>query len=112
MLDRGRLVGIVNVAALQTLDPATWATTRVRDVMQPANPSFTIAPDDTVVFALQRASRNGLGRLAVLDGDRLAGYLSLKDITHALALQGLGQDATAGGSLPGAARRARLRRAA
>jgi len=112
VLDRGRLVGIVNVAALQTLDPATWATTRVRDVMQPANPSFTIAPDDTVVFALQRASRNGLGRLAVLDGDRLAGYLSLKDITHALALQGLGQDATAGGSLPGAARRARLRLAA
>ena len=33
-------------------------------------------------------------------------------ITHALALHGLGQDASAGGSLPGAVRRARLRRAA
>jgi len=112
VLDDGRFVGIVNVAALQTLDRATWATTRVRERMQPADPTLTIGPDDTVAFALERAARNGLGRLAVLDGDRLVGYLSLKDITHALALHGLGQDASAGGSLPGAVRRARLRRAA
>ena len=112
VLDDGRLIGIVNVAALQTLDRATWTTTRVRERMQPADPTLTIRPDDTVAFALQRASRNGLGRLAVLDGDRLVGYLSLKDITHALALHRLGQDASAGGSLPGAGRRARLRRVA
>jgi CBS domain-containing protein len=102
----------VSVGELRKLDQSKWATTRVRDAMRPAEVSLTVGPDESAVFALQRATSNGLGRLAVLDGDRLAGYLSLKDIRHVLALNGLGQDATAGGSLPGAARRARLKRVA
>ena len=36
-----------------------------------------------------KASRNQVGRLAVLKDSRLVGYLSLKDITHILALRGL-----------------------
>jgi Zn-dependent protease/predicted transcriptional regulator len=87
VLERGRFVGIVSVSGLQKLDQSKRATARVRDVMRPAEASLTVGPDESVVVALQRASGNGLGRLAVLDGDRLAGYLSLKDITHMLALR-------------------------
>ena len=112
VLDRGRLVGFLDVSSLQTLDRSTWRTTRVRERMRPSNPSHVIGPADTVAFALRRASRNGLGRVVVLEGDRLVGYLSLKDITHVLALHGLGRNTTARGTEPGAQRRPRLRRVA
>jgi len=50
---------------------------------------FAVGPDDSVFDALGKATRNQLGRLAVLKDSRLVGYLSLKDITHVLALRGL-----------------------
>jgi CBS domain-containing protein len=50
---------------------------------------LTVEPDDSVFDALGKATRNQLGRLAVLKESRLVGYLSLKDITHVLALRGL-----------------------
>jgi CBS domain-containing protein len=36
--------------------------------------------------AFQKLSQNGLGRLAVVDDGRLVGYLSIKDVTHLLAM--------------------------
>ena len=51
--------------------------------------------------ALQRASTNGVGRLAVLDGTRLIGYLSLKDLGHVLALRSLPAAASARAAVPG-----------
>ena len=57
--------------------------------MRPVTDELLVGPDDSVVAALGKATRNGVGRLAVLEGSRLVGYLSLKDITHVLALRGL-----------------------
>jgi CBS domain-containing protein len=56
--------------------------------MRPVTAELVIGPDDSVFDALGKASRNGVGRLAVLQDARLVGYLSLKDITHVLALAG------------------------
>jgi CBS domain-containing protein len=36
--------------------------------------------------AFEKTSRNGVGRLVVLNGSSLVGYLSVKDINHVLAL--------------------------
>ncbi|MGH7348807.1 MAG: CBS domain-containing protein [Candidatus Rokuibacteriota bacterium] len=61
-----------------------------------------VGPDDSVFEALGKASRNQVGRLAVLEDARLVGYLSLKDV---LALRGLPDGArsapVAGASGPG-----------
>ncbi|HET9489883.1 MAG TPA: hypothetical protein VFR64_09050 [Methylomirabilota bacterium] len=48
---------------------------RAGDVMQPLTDDMIACPDDEVQQALQKASGNRLGRLAVLDGYRLVGYL-------------------------------------
>jgi CBS domain-containing protein len=63
---------------------------RVGDLMRPLDESLTIRSSDTAFQAFERASSNNLGRLAVIDDGRLVGYLSLQDLTHALALQSLG----------------------
>jgi CBS domain-containing protein len=44
------------------------------------------APGDSLWSAFQKLSQNGLGRLAVVSDGRLAGYLSIKDVTHLIAV--------------------------
>jgi len=61
--------------------------TSVQSVMRPVTGALTISPSATALEALQRATGNGLGRLAVVDAGRLVGYLSLRDLTHVLALR-------------------------
>jgi CBS domain-containing protein len=45
-----------------------------------------VAPGDNLWDAFQKISTNQLGRVAVVDGGRLVGYLSSKDVLHVLAL--------------------------
>jgi CBS domain-containing protein len=54
--------------------------------MQPISETLTVAPADDVWTAYQKLSTNGLGRLAVVDGGRLVGYLSAKDVLHVLTV--------------------------
>jgi hypothetical protein len=49
----------------------------------------------------EKLSRNGLGRLAGLDHDRLAGYLSLKDVLHVLTVSTAGASGLTARGRPG-----------
>ena len=111
VVDGERVIGIASIGALQKVPREQWPFLRVRDMMHPLDETLTVRPTDTAHRALERASANGLGRLAVMDGDRLVGYLSMQDITHVLALHGLGHDA-AGRGLRLTPRPPNLRRAA
>jgi CBS domain-containing protein len=86
VVDGGRVVGILSVHRLSEVPQDRWPTTTVREVMLPLSDTLTAAPGDRVPEALDKLSRNGLGRLAVVDGGRLAGYLSLKDVMHVLTV--------------------------
>ncbi len=90
VLDGGRVVGIMSIHRLGQVPQDRWATTAVREVMLPLVDTLSAAPGDRVPEALDKLSRNGLGRLAVLDGGRLAGYLSLKDVMHVLTMSAVG----------------------
>ena len=54
--------------------------------MRPLAEGLMAAPGDSLWQAFEKLAQNGLGRLAVLDGGRLVGYLSVKDVMHVLAL--------------------------
>jgi Zn-dependent protease/CBS domain-containing protein len=83
------LRGIATVHDLDRVAADAWERTSIQNVMRPLTGSMTIAPTASALDALHQASRNGIGRLAVLDGTRLVGYLSLKDLGHVLALRSL-----------------------
>jgi CBS domain-containing protein len=85
-VDGERVVGIVALDRVKALAPEARATTPVRDFMQPLSEALTVSPGDSLWQALEKLSRNGLGRAAVLEGGRLVGYLSLKDVAHVLAV--------------------------
>jgi Zn-dependent protease len=98
VVDGDRVIGIASIGQLQRRPREQWPLLRVRDLMLPLDDSLKVRPSDTAFRALERASGNHLGRLAVMDGDRLVGYLSMQDITHVLALRGLGRDGGAHGA--------------
>jgi Zn-dependent protease/CBS domain-containing protein len=85
----GVVRGIATVHDLDRVAVDAWERTSIQNVMRPLTGSMTIPSTASALDALQQASTNGIGRLAVLDGTRLVGYLSLKDLGHVLALRSL-----------------------
>lgn len=100
----GRVYGIAAVHDLHAVPREWWREARAGEVMRPLGEGFVVARGDSVVQALEKAAGNGLGRLAVVESGRLAGYLSLKDITHVLVLRGLAPLRTPEVEVPGAVR--------
>jgi Zn-dependent protease/CBS domain-containing protein len=109
VVDGGTVRGIASVQQVHAVPAEQRMQRRVSELMQPLTDDLVVGPDDSVFDALGKASRNQVGRLAVLKDSRLVGYLSLKDITHVLALRGL-PDGTR--SAPGVGTGAPSRRAA
>lgn len=91
VIDDARVAGIVSVQRVHAVDRERWSLARVRDVMYPLSEQLVVRPADSLFEAFAKAARNGVGRLAVMDGLGLVGYLSLRDVTHVLALRGLDQ---------------------
>jgi Zn-dependent protease/CBS domain-containing protein len=85
----GVVRGIATVHDLDRVAVDAWERTSIQNVMRPLTGAMTIPSTATALDALHQASTNGIGRLAVLDGTRLVGYLSLKDLGHVLALRSL-----------------------
>jgi CBS domain-containing protein len=89
VVDGGTVRGIASLQQVREVPPEQRTQRRVSELMRPLTDELIVGPDDSVFDALGKATRNQLGRLAVLKDSRLVGYLSLKDITHVLALRGL-----------------------
>jgi len=89
VVDRDAVRGIASVQQVHAVPPEQRTQRRVGDLMRPLADDLVVGPDESAFDALGKATRNQIGRLAVIEHGRLVGYLSLKDITHVLALRGL-----------------------
>lgn len=95
VVDRGQALGLVGIHDLGRLPRERWPESRVSDVMRPVSEALVASPRESLWQALEKVSRNGIGRLAVVDGGRLTGYLSVKDIMHVLTVSTLASSAGA-----------------
>ena len=86
VLDGTRVVGIATLDRVKQVPREQAAVTPIRQVMLPLADGLVAAPGESLWQALQKLSQNDVGRLAVVEGDRLVGYLSIKDVTHLLAV--------------------------
>ena len=87
--EAGRLAGCVTTRRISELPREEWdAPDRRRPRRGAATPENTVPPPaPTPCSALSRMSRTGASRLLVVEGDRLLGILSLKDLLQFFALK-------------------------
>lgn len=70
--------------------------TTVADVLRAKDTTtvHSIAPEDSMLLALQRMAEKGIGALLVLDGGAIAGIVSERDYARKIVLQGRSSSAT------------------
>jgi Zn-dependent protease len=75
-----RFAGMIALAQVKAVPRDEWVRVPARRVMTPATLVRPLGPDDDCVTALERMVRDDLGRLPVVEGERLAGILSRRDV--------------------------------
>jgi predicted transcriptional regulator len=84
VLDDGRAVGLLPFRCVAEVPRPEWDRKRVRGCMLPLDDVPVLREDDDAVEALAELSEGPVHRGLVLDGDRLAGLLSISDVARAL----------------------------
>jgi Zn-dependent protease/CBS domain-containing protein len=85
VVERGRAVGLLPFRCVAQVQRRDWDEQTVRDCMLTLDAVPTLSPDAPLEEALAELG-GGVGRALVLDGDRLAGLLSISDLVRALEL--------------------------
>jgi Zn-dependent protease/CBS domain-containing protein len=83
----GNLLGSVSTSRIKGLPREEWESTTAEEIAEQALPENTIRPGDDAMKALSIMSRQGKSRLLVVDGGKLEGILSLKDLMQFFALK-------------------------
>jgi Zn-dependent protease/CBS domain-containing protein len=83
VVEGGRAVGLLPFSVIADVPRGEWATHTVGESMLPLGVVPVFASDESLEQALQRLS-DGVGRGLVLEGDQVAGVLSVSDIAGAL----------------------------
>ena len=82
--EEGRLKGLVTLNEVKKVARDRWGSTLVGDVMQRDLAVLSVSPTDDVSAVLARVIRDRCGRLPVVDGDRVVGIITRRDILEAL----------------------------
>jgi Zn-dependent protease/CBS domain-containing protein len=85
--ESGRLAGCVNTRQIKALPREEWERQTVGAIADRCAEANTVPRGTDAMQALSRMSRTGASRLMVVDGDRLLGVLSLKDLLKFFALK-------------------------
>lgn len=87
VVEHSRLIGCISSTQIAGVPRDQWKHFRVRDVAAPCSKDNTVGIDTGVLMALSIMNRTGNSRLLVIDGDRLVGIITLKDLMKLLALK-------------------------
>ena len=87
VVDEGKLSGCVTTREVKGIPRTEWSSHTVKELAKSCSPENTISPDADATEALARMSRTAASRLMVVDGERLVGILTLKDLLGFLTLK-------------------------
>lgn len=87
VVDDGRLVGCVTTRQVKGVPRDDWLRRTVGSLGTPCGPENTIAPDADALEAITVMRRTGQSRLMVVEGSRLLGIVTLKDLLEFFALK-------------------------
>jgi Zn-dependent protease/predicted transcriptional regulator len=80
VVENERLLGCVSTRQVQEVPQAEWDRHEVGELAQQCSPENTVSPDADAMKALSLMNQTQNSRLLVVEGDRLVGIITLKDL--------------------------------
>ncbi len=90
VIENGELKGLVCQEDLQKVERQDWEKKRVKDVMTPFKDLDVVSPKEAVADAVYKIVRKDVGQVPVVEGRKLLGFLTRKDILLWLRLHSRG----------------------
>ncbi len=87
MIADGELAGLIETQSLAQIPREEWERHTVGEVMRRDLEALTISPEADALEGLSKMQQSGSSRLLVIEGNRLVGILSLKDLLQFLNLK-------------------------
>lgn len=87
VLDQSRLVGCISAKQIAGIPKDQWSRLTVGELATPCSTNNTVSVEADALAALSLMNRTGHSRLMVMDGERLVGIVTLKDLLKFLALK-------------------------
>ena len=87
VVNSDRVIGCITTKQVKDVPREQWSDITVRELALECTPDTTVKPDDDAMRALSLMRRTGGSRLVVVEDDRLAGVVSLKDMLEFLSLK-------------------------
>jgi predicted transcriptional regulator len=87
VVEDGRRIGCISINDIKAIPRERWAETTVSKIMQPCSAATAVAPDADAMEVLTAMSRSQNSRYLVLEGERLVGVLTLKDMLKFLSVK-------------------------
>jgi Zn-dependent protease/predicted transcriptional regulator len=85
--ENGKLEGCVSIKEVKQMPKNQWGQHKVNEIVTPCSERNTISPNADAIKALSVMKNSDNSRLMVVDGDKLAGIITLKDMLKFLALK-------------------------
>lgn len=82
VVDGARPVGLITLDRVRSAPRNEWHVRTIGDAMAPLSEQITVAPDDSLIAAMEKIAAAGSGRILVTEGDRLVGILSRSDVAR------------------------------
>ena len=83
----GRVVGLVSLNDVKRVAPEDYDRLTVRDIMRPLTGQLVIAPEEDVSLAFRRMAEEELGRLVVMERDRMVGLITKTGLSRFLQMK-------------------------
>ena len=91
VISNGKLLGVVTMSSVRSIPREKREFERVSQAMVPFERTITVNPTTSAIDAMQIMAKNGVGRLVVMDGDKIAGMVTRGDLMKTMkARQELG----------------------
>jgi Zn-dependent protease/predicted transcriptional regulator len=84
VVSNGRLLGVVTMSSVRSIPREKRELERVSQAMVPFERTVTVSPATSAVDALQLMARSAVGRLIVMDADKIAGMVTRGDLMKAM----------------------------